>query len=66
MPSRWRRLDLALARFIAQLRAELSARTVEFYGGLLLVGAAPLRWAIVGGVLVLHAIVAPRLWRQED
>ena len=44
---------------------ELSPRTLQFYGGCALIGLAMGQWEIVGGILVLHAILGPLLSRWE-
>jgi hypothetical protein len=43
------------------LALDLELRDVEFYGGLVLIGMAPGRWMIVGGILVAHAWLTPML-----
>lgn len=68
-PGRWRErlagVREALARAARAAGEELSARTVQFYGGCLLVGFAPPRLAVMGWILVVHAALAPLLGRRE-
>lgn len=45
----------------AWIAANISAREVQFYGGLAMLGGAPGRWSLVGGLLALHVVIAPVL-----
>lgn len=62
-PGDWR--DTAVGRAVRALAREFSARTVQFYGGCAMIAFGSDRLAVVGGILVLHAAVAPLLSRRE-
>ena len=56
-------LDLLRAGLPA-IGRELSVRTVQFYGGVALIGFGSTRLAIAGAVLAVHAVVGPLLVRR--
>ena len=52
-------MKTSLLRIGHRVGANVDLRDVEFYGGLLLLGATAGRWPIVGAVLVAHAWLGP-------
>jgi hypothetical protein len=63
--SRIRAALTATARGVHTVASELTARSVQFYGGCALIGFGSNRLAIVGAILVLHAAIGPFLVRRE-
>jgi len=67
-----RRLFAAVCTWLAERWAALDpdGRDAEFFGGLVLIGFAPWRLAVVGAVLVLHAVfggaLVSRLGRGKE
>jgi len=55
-----------LARTLGLVKKAVGVREVHFYGGLLLVGFGGVQLAIVGGVLVVHALLVPLLTARRE